>query len=213
MSISTPWGRSQSVREITEGITQVSTAGHGGLRLSMKRWGELMAKIPYVPKYAPVPWLEEDCDYCLAILRWPEFWPIGSLRSAVQMFSGEGEYQSAVRIWLATSADGMALKAKVKEWETANGLLWEQGTLMSQGRGWNVHFTRVCDRAERTALFAEYPTQHFYTDEEIAALDLPKEKAAPIRPAAAGFNEADCSGVFDGNRVWSETELGGAPGF
>lgn len=33
------------------------------------------------------------------------------------------------------------------------------------------------------------------------------------RPMAHSFDEADCGGVYDGRQVWSETELGGAPGF
>lgn len=39
--------------------------------------------------------------------------------------------------------------------------------------------------------------------------------APPIPPAppCAHFNEAECGGVFDGNRVWSDTEIDGAPGF
>ena len=34
----TPWGWSQDVEELAEGVLRVSTAGHGGLKLSRERW-------------------------------------------------------------------------------------------------------------------------------------------------------------------------------
>jgi len=37
----TPWGYPQDIEELAEGIWRVSTAGHGGLKLSRERWEEL----------------------------------------------------------------------------------------------------------------------------------------------------------------------------
>ena len=37
----TPWGYPQDIEELAEGVWRVSTASHGGLKLSRERWEEL----------------------------------------------------------------------------------------------------------------------------------------------------------------------------
>lgn len=210
----TPWGPAQTSREVAPGITEVSTASHGGLHLSPDLWRQLTDKIPYVAQYAPPCWLEEDCDYCVAVLAFPELFTIGQIRAAVHTFSGESKYQPGVRHWLATSNTGQALKAQVEAFEKMNAELWEFGGCSSNKRGWMIHLTRIGDRAHQDVQVLDYPDQQFYTDGAIEKIRLPAEAPAPIRPAFnPAFREEDCGGVFDGERVWSDTELGGAPGF
>lgn len=48
---------------------------------------------------------------------------------------------------------------------------------------------------------------------EEARMTVKAEPPAPPTAPGPHFNEADCGGVFDGNRVWSDTEIDGAPGF
>ena len=75
--ISTPWGRSQTEREIAPGLLLVTTASHGGLLLAPDRVAELRAKVPSFVPFAGLPWLEEDCDVYAAIALWPEaFQPV-----------------------------------------------------------------------------------------------------------------------------------------
>ena len=62
--IHTPWGWTQDTEELAEGIWRVSTAGHGGLRLSRKRWEELpdVVRDTFItPTFA-----EEDCEEPIA---------------------------------------------------------------------------------------------------------------------------------------------------
>ena len=59
-TIHTPWGWSQDIAELAEGIWRVSTAGHGGLKLSRDRWEELPAEVRdtlFTPTFA-----KEDCE-------------------------------------------------------------------------------------------------------------------------------------------------------
>ena len=37
----TPWGPPQDIEELAEGVWRVSTASHGGLKLSRERWYSL----------------------------------------------------------------------------------------------------------------------------------------------------------------------------
>ena len=57
----TPWGPPQDIEELAEGVWRVSTASHGGLKLSRERW---YSKCPtavrdamFTPTFA-----EEDCE-------------------------------------------------------------------------------------------------------------------------------------------------------
>ena len=60
----TPWGYPQDIEELAEGVWRVSTAGHGGLKLSRERWEELPDLVRdsfLTPTYA-----EEDCEEPIA---------------------------------------------------------------------------------------------------------------------------------------------------
>ena len=56
----TPWGWTRDVEELAEGVWRVSTASHGGLKLSRERWDELPSAVRetiLTPTFA-----EEDCE-------------------------------------------------------------------------------------------------------------------------------------------------------
>ncbi len=63
-TIHTPWGWSQDIEELAEGIWRVETAGHGGLKLSRERWYSLPDRVRDAflnPTFA-----EEDCEEPIA---------------------------------------------------------------------------------------------------------------------------------------------------
>ncbi len=41
----TTWGTPQDIEELAEGVLRVSTASHGGLKLSRERWAEIPAAV------------------------------------------------------------------------------------------------------------------------------------------------------------------------
>ncbi len=58
--VSTPWGWTHDVEELAEGVWRVTTASHGGLKLSRERWNEIPAAVRETmlsPTFA-----EEDCE-------------------------------------------------------------------------------------------------------------------------------------------------------
>jgi hypothetical protein len=63
---SSPWGAIQDKRELAPGIWQVSTAGHGGIKLSRER----NAAVPdYMRREGG--WYEEDCEWSIAAVVHP----------------------------------------------------------------------------------------------------------------------------------------------
>ncbi|MDH4275685.1 MAG: hypothetical protein OEW08_11640 [Gammaproteobacteria bacterium] len=68
MSIMTPWGWSQTIEQIADGIQFISTAGHGGIRLSVERNREM-------PDYLRIQsgWYEEDVDWARVAIAFPQY--------------------------------------------------------------------------------------------------------------------------------------------
>jgi hypothetical protein len=91
----TPWGQSQTQHKVADGITEVTTAGHGGTIVSEDRQKVIQAMFPKVVPFAHrgtgfgggQGYYEEDCDWCIPVLVWPEFWTVDviciALRTAV----------------------------------------------------------------------------------------------------------------------------------
>ena len=63
---SSPWGAIQDKRELAPGIWSVSTAGHGGIKLSRER----NAAVPAYMR-AEGGWYEEDCQWSIAAMVHP----------------------------------------------------------------------------------------------------------------------------------------------
>lgn len=66
-----PWGAVQHQSEIADGITQVSTASHGGLVLSDERL-QAMPEQYKINNYGGGRYFEEDCEWALVCLAFPE---------------------------------------------------------------------------------------------------------------------------------------------
>ena len=66
-----PWGMIQQVAQIAEGIWQVSTASHGGLKISDQRLAAMPAERRSTP-YSHDGWFEEDLDWALVAISFPE---------------------------------------------------------------------------------------------------------------------------------------------
>lgn len=72
MSKSTPWGVSDYARTQAPGITWHSTPGHGGIELSAARLAAMPASLRSFKPWAGAGWFEEDCDWSIACLAFPE---------------------------------------------------------------------------------------------------------------------------------------------
>lgn len=70
-----PWGPIESTETIADGITFISTASHGGIRLSQWRHKIVLRAIPAWETFAGGRWYEEDCDWAVLALIFPEKFP------------------------------------------------------------------------------------------------------------------------------------------
>lgn len=67
-----PWGQCDQAEQIAPGIWSVSTPGHGGIQLSQERRLAMPEHLKSVYTYAGGNWFEEDCDWCIVALAYPE---------------------------------------------------------------------------------------------------------------------------------------------
>jgi len=68
MATQTLWGQAQQSKKIAKGIMLYSTASHGGFHVSNTRQKDML---PFFKLEDG--WYEEDCDWCLVILAFPEY--------------------------------------------------------------------------------------------------------------------------------------------
>jgi hypothetical protein len=66
-----PWGAVEHVTQLAEGIWQIDTASHGGIFLSDQRMAEMPVERRET-KYSKGGWFEEDCDWALVAVTFPD---------------------------------------------------------------------------------------------------------------------------------------------
>ncbi len=71
----TPWGPAYSSREIAPGIVLYSTPSHGGYWLSPDRVAEMPKPLREFKPWAGPNWYEEDCDWSIVALAFPQYFP------------------------------------------------------------------------------------------------------------------------------------------
>lgn len=76
---SSPWGMVQTQKDLAPGVTSVTTASHGGIYVVP----DLLAKMPIKSTaYSQGGWFEEDCDWALVAVAFPEAFDAKSLAVA-----------------------------------------------------------------------------------------------------------------------------------
>ncbi|HYH64393.1 MAG TPA: hypothetical protein VD866_06815 [Urbifossiella sp.] len=123
--IHTPWGVAQHVTEIAPGIVSYSTASHGGIHLSDERVAEMPAALQdFVPFGGPQPgpgrWYEEDCDWSVVCLAFPQFFTESDAQAAHATLKG---YRTAVyKAFVEGSPSTSVVHARVEQAEAEREL-------------------------------------------------------------------------------------------
>jgi hypothetical protein len=80
----TPWGRPNSVRVIAEGIVFYETPSHGGFWLSPERVTTMPPALRDFVPFAGANWYEEDCDWAIVALAFPQFFSTDQQQQAAR---------------------------------------------------------------------------------------------------------------------------------
>lgn len=89
----TPWGKSQHQTQFGEGIVFHTTAGHGGFHVE-SRLLKLMPQVlqDFNPFTGKKGWFEEDCDWAIVAVAFPDRFEKPSLQAAVKTIQGSRDY-------------------------------------------------------------------------------------------------------------------------
>lgn len=104
--IGTPWGNAQTSTEYGPGVTFYTTAGHGGFQLSPEALTKMPHPLAHVGTFAGPGWYEEDCDWSVVAISFPEMFSDAELFSAVETIMGGSRpaYMDGVDAWLESPA-------------------------------------------------------------------------------------------------------------
>lgn len=80
--VQTPWGLPDTAREIAPGIVFYSTPSHGGYWLSPARVAAMPKPLRDFQPFAGANWYEEDADWAIVALAFPQFFPAEAVRMA-----------------------------------------------------------------------------------------------------------------------------------
>lgn len=197
MSCTTPWGPSQHAKQLAPGIVRHHTAGHGGILLSPERQQGMPAALRSFVPFAGDGAYEEDCDWAVIALAWPEHFRPESVYNAVRAVQeAPGYFGAAVAAWL-DSPQAANVKAIAAAWQAGaagkyrvaccgsvprrhEGLAQRAQRAMSSRTGlWWALLCRVPDGARAEALL---------TDDEMTKGDpidiraLPAERILAVDP-------------------------------
>lgn len=168
----TPWGNSQNSTVLADGITSVDTASHGGYHLDDKANAKVKMLFPDFRPFAGEHWYEEDCDWAIVALAFPELFSDENLRAAINTVNSR-YFPLSVQKFLA-SDESKRIRDLVHEWETAHAHLWLTGNMGTSSKNkciW-VSLHRIGDNAEKQAMFHTWPAKHLYSDQELADPEL-----------------------------------------
>lgn len=190
--IQTPWGPAQSRRSITPDLTLVTTASHGGLHVSSRAWARIRAALPTFVPFAGEQWLEEDCDFHVAVALWPAAFD-SATRNATWRFACSGsptgtDTAAVLANWMATTPAGREFFLACEAWAKGQVDRWEQGGGCSspRNRGWWVSQWRNVATAEtREVETPRIPASQFATTTELDALARALDACTP-RPIPTG---------------------------
>jgi hypothetical protein len=192
MSQNTPWGFAQHTKKYADGIVSYSTAGHGGFRLDAERQAIVDSRLPAFKSFAGRQWYEEDQDWAIVAIMFPECFEPHELRNAVSTVRGSAESErnrGSSRGWIEAqawleSASGSQIMAIVAKWNNDNAANWTIASLGSPPKGygyncWSVGLRRVCDSKYQNVVLTDYP-ESLLTDADIERLTAVKPELATV---------------------------------
>lgn len=105
----TPWGESDGYeREFAPGLILFSTPSHGGFWVGPERNKVITDRFPGFKPFAGPGWYEEDTDWAIVVVCFPEYFKPHHIRGAIKIIRSGSDYWAAVAPWFDTP-EGRAL--------------------------------------------------------------------------------------------------------
>lgn len=99
----TPWGPSQHQKSLAEGITLVETASHGGIHINAARIAAMPQGLrDFTPFTGKPGWYEEDCDWAIVALAFPEHFSDDMVIAAHRGVMANPKYYKCAYDWLTS---------------------------------------------------------------------------------------------------------------
>lgn len=176
----TPWGRSQETTRISQDITRLSTASHGGYHCTGQAQRTIETAVPDFKPWAGRGWYEEDVDWAVVAVMHDAWFDAAAIDQAVRTLSRrrEGDYLTPVREWLAgDSQNATIVRLRAQAYAEAHAHHYEVSGCGSAPTGypdgaWQVSLRQRTTGERRTIILADYPHQGIYSAAEIAAQDI-----------------------------------------
>jgi len=154
MNRSTPWGAAQDTKQVARGITRIDTASHGGYHLNAERLAAMPEQLRRITPFAGAGWYEEDCDWAIVAIAFPQHFDDFAVLGAVETQSGQFGQQLA-REYLEQDPRGRDVARRAFAFRRANAEKFrDQGGMSGDNGGW----TMWCENLARTVrLSAAFP--------------------------------------------------------
>lgn len=181
----TPWGPAQDKLQVAEGITQYNTASHGGYELSADRHAAVQQRFPKFHTFAGGSWYEEDQDWSIVAMTFPEHFDDEALRVArrIGLSSAQWIKENAIRdrgwmsvvAWLVSDDQAAVdIRHRIDAFELSHRDCWEVRSMGSVGNAyrrntWHVTLRRLRDGATQCRMLTSYPENKFWSDKELDA--------------------------------------------
>jgi hypothetical protein len=147
----TPWGPAQSATEYGPGVTFYTTASHGGFHLTEEALARMPKPLDALGTWAGPGWYEEDCDWVLVAIAFPDLFSDDELFSAVRQAMNPPSYMKGVDAWLA-KPEAKPIRDRCDAFYAANKDKFRTAGASTHGELWH---TRAVTLARDRALLLE----------------------------------------------------------
>lgn len=170
--VETPWGPSQMVTEYGIGIKCYECAGHGGFHLSPERMAQLPPTLRSFVGYGGVSWYEEDCDWAIVALAFPDYFEPRAIFHAERTARN---YHKAETEAFFKTADGQKIVEIADRYLRENGEKYAAcGGSSGDNGSWHARYRRVDDGEPVITLTTprggSEPEARLYTYDELIAM-------------------------------------------
>lgn len=146
----TPWGPSQTEKQVAEGITLHSTAGHGGYLISDERRQQMPEPLRSWQTYAGGNWYEEDCDWAVVVIAFPDDFPPRDVWAAVRMINSPmvGSHYGPIADWLTSDHAALHVLEIATDWLQEHADEYLPGSSSGTPEGITQHWHQIGDHAK-----------------------------------------------------------------